>query len=305
MSTTHINSTPVYESGLATRRPEASPRGISGTTPATDLRADHLLAAARRRGSTVGLAAGSTSPVSLPEAQVLASQQAPPAQPSAQPKAQLSAQRQSAVPVRVLQVDDHVVMGNGIRFSLLAFPDIEIVGQATSGEEALALCDQLHPDVVLMDLIMPGMGGVAAISALHAQWPEIQVVALTSFEDGSLVEEALRAGAIGYLLKDVTVDDLAKAIRLAQRGIPILAPMAAQALVHAVAARPPKIGQDLTERERQVLGLLAEGMSNQQIAESLVITPATVKFHTRSIRSKLGTTSRTETVVLALKYHLT
>ncbi len=266
-------------------------------TSASDLRADHLLAAARRRGSTVGHMAGSTSPVSMPEAQVPPSQQEPAAQPAVQ--------RQAPVPIRVLQVDDHVVMGNGIRFSLLAFPDIEIVGQATSGEEALALCGQLHPDVVLMDLIMPGMGGVAAISALHAQWPEVQVVALTSFEEGSLVEEALRAGAIGYLLKDVSVDELAKAIRLAQRGIPILAPMAAQALVHAVAARPPKIGQDLTERERQVLGLLAEGMSNQQIAESLVITPATVKFHTRSIRSKLGTTSRTETVVLALKHHLT
>ncbi len=297
MSTTHINSITVHESGLTARGPEASSKGISGTTPTADLRADHLLAAARRRGSTVGVATGSTSPVSLPEAQLPASQQAPSAQPQAQ--------RQAPVPIRVLQVDDHVVMGNGIRFSLLAFPDIEIVGQATSGEEALALCGQLHPDVVLMDLLMPGMGGVAAISALHAQWPEIQVIALTSFQEGSLVEEALRAGAIGYLLKDVSVDELAKAIRLAQRGIPILAPMAAQALVHAVAARPPKIGQDLTDRERQVLGLLAEGMSNQQIAESLVITPATVKFHTRSIRSKLGTTSRTETVVLALKYRLT
>lgn len=273
---------------------------------AADPRAAQLLAAAIRREATAELAAGATSPVSLPEARVSASRQPSPATPSARPQAQLPAHPHAAPtePIRVLQVDDHVVLGNGIRFSLLAFPDIEVIAQATSGEEALALCGQSHPDVVLMDLIMPGMGGVAAIAALHAQWPDVQVIALTSFEDGNLVEEALRAGAIGYLLKDVSVDELAKAIRLAQRGIPILAPLAAQALVHSVAARPPKIGQDLTDREREVLALLTEGLSNQQIAERLVITPATVKFHTRSIRSKLGTTSRTETVVLALQHHL-
>ncbi|MGZ3676105.1 MAG: response regulator [Ktedonobacterales bacterium] len=215
-----------------------------------------------------------------------------------------SREAEASSAIRVLHADDHMVVGNGIRFSLHAFPDIELIAQAASGEEALVLCEQLQPDVVLMDLIMPGMGGVAAIAALHARWPELQLLALTSFPEGSLVEEALRAGAIGYLLKDVAVDELAKAIRLAQRGIPVLAPMAAQTLVHSVAARPPKIGQDLTDREREVLGLLAEGLSNQQIAERLVITPATVKFHTRSIRSKLGTTSRTETVVLALQHHL-
>jgi NarL family two-component system response regulator LiaR len=196
------------------------------------------------------------------------------------------------------------MLRNGVEFSLLAFPDIEMVGQASSGEEALALCATSHPDVVLMDLIMPGMGGVEAIAAIHARWPEIQVIALTSYQEGSLVEEALQAGAIGYLLKDVSVDELAKAIRLAQRGIPTLSAGAAQALVQMVTARPPKIGQDLSERERQVLELLATGASNQQIAERLVITLATVKFHVRSIRSKLGTSSRTETVILALRHHL-
>lgn len=301
MSTIHANSTPVHVSRPDTiGRNGTSARGLPETPYAADPRVAQLFTAALRREATAELAAGATSPVSLPEARLSASQPASPVKPQAQPWPQ----QQAVEPIRVLQVDDHVVMGNGIRFSLLAFPDIEVIAQATSGEEALPLCEQLHPDVVLMDLIMPGMGGVAAIAAIHAQWPEIQVIALTSFQEGSLVEEALRAGAIGYLLKDVSVDELAKAIRLARRGIPILAPAAAQALVHTVTARPPKIGQDLTEREREVLGLLTEGISNQQIAERLVITPATVKFHTRSIRSKLGTTSRTETVVLALQYHL-
>lgn len=212
-------------------------------------------------------------------------------------------------PTRVMVVDDHIVVRNGIAFSLLAYGDIEVVAQAGSGEEALRVYaesaeSEQTPDVVLMDLMMPGMGGVATIRALHAVNSQAQVIVLTSYQEGNLVEEALQAGAIGYLLKDVSVEDLAKAIRLAVRGMPILAPEAAQSLVHSVTRRPPAIGHDLTEREREVLALLAEGLSNQAIAEQLVITPATVKFHTRSIRSKLGTTSRTETVVLALNNHL-
>jgi len=206
----------------------------------------------------------------------------------------------------VLIVDDQPVVRNGVAFSLLAYPDLEVVAQAATGEEALRICvdSDPMPDVVLMDLFMPGMGGVEAIRALHTDLPEVQIIVLTSYQEGALVEEALQAGAIGYLLKDVAIDELAKAIRLAARGMPILAPAAAQALVHNVARRPPPIGHDLTEREREVLELLAAGLSNQQIAERLVITPATVKFHTRSIRSKLGTSSRTETVVLALNNHL-
>lgn len=207
---------------------------------------------------------------------------------------------------RVLIVDDHAVVRNGIAFSLLTAPDIEVVAQCPSGEQAIHWCAEAEvpPDVVLMDLLMPGMGGVAAIQALQADFPQAQVIALTSFQEGSLVEEALQAGAIGYLLKDVEVEELAKAIRLAARGMPTLAPAAAQALVHAVTRRPPPLGHDLTAREREVLGFLAEGLSNQQIAERLVITTATVKFHTRGIRSKLGTANRTETVVIALNNHL-
>lgn len=225
--------------------------------------------------------------------------------PLAAPKDQAD-NHATSTPTRVLVVDDQPVVRNGVTFSLLAYADLEVVAQAASGEEALRSCfdsDPL-PDVVLMDLLMPGMGGVEAIRALHADLPEVQVIVLTSYQEGTLVEDALQAGAIGYLLKDVAIDELAKAIRLASRGMPILAPAAAQALVHNVARRPPPIGHDLTEREREVLDLLASGLSNQQIADRLVITSATVKFHTRSIRSKLGTSSRTETVVLALNNKL-
>jgi|GEM_PF-247967 len=208
------------------------------------------------------------------------------------------------VALRVLVVDDQVMLRNGIQFSLLAYPEIEVVGQASCGEEALELCAELHPDVVLMDLLMPGMGGVAAIASIHAQWPEIAVLALSNFPEGQMVEDSLQAGALGYLLKDAAIEELVRAIRLAQRGMPTLAATAAQALVQTVTARPPKLGHDLSERESQVLELLTEGLSNLQIAERLVITPATVKFHARSIRAKLGTSSRTETVVIALQHHL-
>lgn len=218
---------------------------------------------------------------------------------------------QEAVPTpphltRVMIVDDHTLLRNGIALALLAVPDIEVVAQCSTGEQALRWCAETEvlPDVVLMDLLMPGMGGVAAIKALQAGFPQAQVIVLTSFQEGSLVEEALQAGAIGYLLKDVEVEDLVKAIRLAACGMPTLAPAAAQALVHSVVRRSPAIGQDLTHREREVLTLLAQGLSNQQIADQLVITTATVKFHARGIRSKLGTTTRTETVVLAFNNHL-
>lgn len=186
----------------------------------------------------------------------------------------------------------------------MPFDDIEIVGEASNGEEALALCAELQPDVVLMDLMMPGMGGIAATAGLHESCPNAQVIALTSFQEGDLVQEALQAGANGYLVKDVSADELARAIQLAHRGMPTLASSAARALVHTVTEHKSMPGHDLTGREREVLRLLAAGLSNQRIAEQLVITPATVKYHTRGIRTKLGTTSRTETVLVALQHHL-
>ena len=206
--------------------------------------------------------------------------------------------------IRVMVVDDSVLTRTGIVVSIEIFEDIEVVAQASSGEEALRRWEQVQPDVLLIDLMMPGMGGLATIRALHELAPAVHLLALTSFQESELVHEALQAGALGYLLKDVEAEELAKAIRLAHQGMPTLAPAAAQSLVRAATTRPPALGHDLTEREREVLALLSEGLSNQQIAERLVITPATVKFHTRSIRSKLGTASRTETVVIALRHHL-
>mgnify|MGYP001132779936 CR=1 FL=1 len=206
-------------------------------------------------------------------------------------------------PIRVLLVDDHAVVRSGLSAFLLAFDDLELVAEAGNGEEAVRRCEQLEPDVVLMDLVMPGMDGAQATRAIREQCPDIQVIALTSFKERELVEGAMEAGAIGYLLKNVSADELAEAIREAHAGRPTLAPEAAQALIQAT-RRPPKIGFDLTERELEVLTLLAEGLSNPEIAERLVVSRSTAKFHVSSILSKLGVSSRTEAVSVALQNNL-
>jgi NarL family two-component system response regulator LiaR len=208
-----------------------------------------------------------------------------------------------ATPIRIMIVDDHALVRNGLRVFLLAFDDLKLVGEAASGEEALRLCKQLQPDVVLMDLVMPGMDGVATTRAIRESWPQIQVVALTSFWDEELVQGALQAGAISYLLKDVSADALADGIRKAHAGRSTLAPEAAQVLIQAT-RKPSTPGHDLTEREREVLALMVEGLSNLEIAERLVVSQATVKFHVSNILSKLGVDSRTEAVILALQHKL-
>jgi len=208
--------------------------------------------------------------------------------------------------IRVLLVDDHAVVRSGLGAFLMAFDDLDLVAEAGSGEEAVAMCNRFRPDVVLMDLKMPGMDGAAATHKIREHWPETQVIALTSFKEKELVEGAMKAGAIGYLLKNVSADELADAIRNAQAGEPTLAPEAAQALIQATrsANEPPALGFDLTDREHEVLALLSEGLNNPDIAERLMISRSTAKFHVSNILSKLGASSRTEAVALALQHGL-
>jgi len=204
--------------------------------------------------------------------------------------------------IRVVVVDDHSVVRSGLAAFLLAFDDLQLVGEAGSGQEAVALCASVEPDVVLMDLIMPEMDGAAATEAIRRTRPDVQVIALTSFKEEDLVQRALQAGAIGYLLKNVSGDELAKAIREARAGRPTLAPEAAQALINATRPSAPRF--ELSPREREVLALLVEGLNNPDIADRLVVSRSTIKFHVSSILSKLGAASRTEAVALALQHGL-
>jgi NarL family two-component system response regulator LiaR len=202
--------------------------------------------------------------------------------------------------IRVMLVDDHTMVRLGLATFLKVFDDLELVGEADSGEAAVQLCAQVLPDVVLMDLMMPEMDGATATRLIRQQYPKVQVIVLTSFKEEGLVRNALQAGAIGYLLKDVSADELARAIRAAHLGRATLSPEATQALVHA-ANQPPAPGHDLTERERVVLALMVEGLNNTQIAARLVVSPSTIKTHVSNILSKLGVASRSEAVALALR----
>lgn len=207
-------------------------------------------------------------------------------------------------PIRVMLVDDHAVVRSGLGAFLLAFEDLELVGEASSGDRAVSLCPQVRPDVILMDLMMPGMDGVGATKKIRETHPDVQVIALTSFKEKEMVEGALQAGAIGYLLKDVSADELANAIRSAAAGKPTLASEAAQVLIQATRLPAEKIGFDLTEREREVLALMVQGLNNNQIASRLVVSVSTAKFHVSSILSKLSAASRTEAVSIALQNQL-
>ena len=206
-------------------------------------------------------------------------------------------------PIRVMLVDDHTMVRRGLATFLKVFDDLQLVGEAESGAAAIQLCGEILPDVVLMDMVMPDMDGATATRAICQKYPQVQVIALTSFKEGDLVKNALEAGAIAYLLKDVSADDLVRAIRAAHAGRATLSPAAAQALVET-ANQPPAPGFDLTEREREVLTLMIEGLNNTQIAGRLTVSPSTIKSHVSNILSKLGVASRTEAVALALRHKL-
>ena len=207
-------------------------------------------------------------------------------------------------PIGVLIVDDHAMLRKGLRFFLRGFDDLELLGEADAAEEAIDLCAKTEPDVVLMDMILPGMDGAEATRAIRQRCPRTQVIALTSFQEEDLIERALAAGAIGYLLKSVNADELAEAIRDAHAGHSTLAPEATEALIQATRERSDHPDYGLTEREQEVLGLVAEGRSNAEIAEQLMISVATVKFHVSNILSKLGVDSRTEAVSVAWQQDL-
>jgi NarL family two-component system response regulator LiaR len=206
--------------------------------------------------------------------------------------------------IRVLTVDDHELVRKGIRFSLLSVDDIDLVAEARSGEEALRLCDEVQPDVVIMDMLLGGeMDGVAAIRDIHEKYPHIQVLALSSFYDRKLVQGAMQAGAIGYLVKGGSAKELAEAIRAAYAGRPTLAGEALEVLIQP--GEPvSKLGYDLTPREWEVLPLMAEGLSNAEIAAKLYLSVAAVKYHVSNILSKFGAANRTEAVAIALENKL-
>ncbi len=209
----------------------------------------------------------------------------------------------SSQPIRVMIVDDHAMVRRGLATFLMVFDDMQLAGEADSGEAAIQLCAEVLPDVILMDMLLPVMDGAAATRVIRQQFPQVQVIALSSFKEGELVKKALEAGAIGYLLKNVSADELARAIRAADAGRATLSPEAAQTLVET-ANQPLAPGLDLTEREREVLALMIEGLNNTQIAGRLTVSPSTIKSHVSSVLSKLGVASRTEAVSLALRNHI-
>lgn len=206
-------------------------------------------------------------------------------------------------PIRVMIVDDHAVVRSGLSAFLMAFDELEFVGDAGGGAEAVRKCRDLRPDVVLMDLVMPEMDGAEATRRIREICPNVQVIALTSYKDDELVQGALKAGALSYLLKNVTADELAAAIKEAHLGRPTLAPEAAQVLIKA-ATGPPGKEEGLTKKELEILGLMVKGSSNPEIATKLFVSRSTVKFHVSNILMKLGVATRTEAVAFALQHHL-
>lgn len=204
--------------------------------------------------------------------------------------------------IRLLIVDDHSVVRQGLRMFLNLDEGLEIVGEANDGVEAIEKVQQLKPEVVLMDLLMPVMDGIEATKKIKQDFPEIEVIALTSVLEDDAVFGAIRAGAIGYLLKDTEADELIQAIKAAAAGQVQLSPKAAERLMREV--RAPDNPEKLTERETEVLRMVAKGKSNKEIAASLYIGETTVKTHVSNILMKLGVPSRTQAALYAVRIGL-
>ncbi len=207
--------------------------------------------------------------------------------------------KEEPMTIRILLVDDHMVVRKGLRTFLSYDPDLEVVGEAADGAEALSKARKLTPDVVVMDLLMPGMDGITATAAIRRELPETEVLALTSVLEDASVVGAVRAGAIGYLLKDTQAEALCQAIKAAAAGQVQLTPKAAARLMQALSA--PESPEALTERETEVLRLLAQGQSNKQIAQRLNNTEKTIKTHVSRILAKLGVQSRTQATLYAIR----
>lgn len=205
--------------------------------------------------------------------------------------------------IRVIIADDHEMVRHGLAGFLAAFPDLELVGQAVNGKQAVALCAERHPDVVLMDLIMPELNGVDATREIRSSQPHIKIIALTSAREPSVIREAIHAGAIGFLSKDISIHDLGEAIRAAARGKPTLS---AEAL-HSLVSRdndPAKPSIDLTPREIEILHLMASNLTNPEVAAHLTVSISTVKTHVGNILKKLGAANRQDAVHIARERHL-
>ncbi len=210
-----------------------------------------------------------------------------------------------AHPIRLLIADDHGIVREGLRMFLTEEADIEVVGEAADGPEAVALAISLKPDVILMDLVMPKLDGIEATRRIRAAAPDTHILVLTSFADDRNIREAIQAGALGYLLKDVLKSDLLRAIHDATQGKPTLHPEAQRLLMQQVVSpADPSPFQDLTERERDVLRLIAQGCSNKEIAAALHLTEGTVKGYVSAILVKLNVADRTQAALFAVKHGL-
>jgi NarL family two-component system response regulator LiaR len=204
----------------------------------------------------------------------------------------------------VLIVDDHPVVRFGMKVMLSTFPDIRVVGEVGNSAHALALCRQHQPNIVLMDLMMPQINGVEATRLIRSQFPNIQVIVFTSFQEQNLVQQALQAGAISYLLKDASPQEIVEAVRTAAVGKTTLSPDVLNTLIHSITQPDPVKAYDLSERELEVLLLMVDGLTNPEIANKLVVSVNTIRHHVRSILMKLDVTNRTAAVRLAIDMHI-